>query len=91
MQALRVLRWVIAGVLIVASFAAEAAGHAGLSWGIDGVLVVTLLVLWVVRARRATKRVAFWQGVEVTGSGAERPPGGGGRGIIRRGGSRPSR
>lgn len=39
------LRWAVVGSLIVASFSVDALGHPGLSWALDGVALVTFLVL----------------------------------------------
>lgn len=43
LRLLRVIQWALIAALIVASFAVEAAGHAALSWGLDGVAVAVYL------------------------------------------------
>jgi mycoredoxin len=50
LRLLRVIQWLVAGGLIVASFAVESAGHAGLSWGLDGVAVAVYLTFRLIAA-----------------------------------------
>ena len=43
LRLLRVAKWTVIAGLIAASFAAEAAGQAGLSWALDGVAIAAYL------------------------------------------------
>ncbi|MHB1431041.1 MAG: glutaredoxin family protein [Streptosporangiaceae bacterium] len=43
LRLLRVAKWTVIAGLIAASFAAESAGHAGLSWALDGVAIAAYL------------------------------------------------
>jgi mycoredoxin len=43
LRLLRVIQWALIAALIAVSFAVEAAGHAALSWGLDGVAVAVYL------------------------------------------------
>ncbi|MGH3628255.1 MAG: glutaredoxin domain-containing protein [Sciscionella sp.] len=49
LQVLRVLQWVVIGALIVASFAADASGHATVSWVLDGVAIGSYLLFRLLR------------------------------------------
>lgn len=48
---LQVLQWVAVVALVVASIAVDRAGHAGVSWVLDGVAVAVYLVARVLRQR----------------------------------------
>ena len=48
------MQWIVIGALVVASVAADAAGHSGASWAIDG---AALVVFGMFRAARRRQRV----------------------------------
>ena len=54
---LAVLQWIVVVALVVASFAVEAAGHAGASWAIDGVNLAIFGGLRFLRRRLEDTRV----------------------------------
>lgn len=46
---LRITQWIVVSAIIVASFAVDAAGRSGLSWGLDALALVTFLVFRQIR------------------------------------------
>ena len=48
-QVLAAFQWMVVALLVVASFAAEGAGHVGTSWALDG---VNLVIFWFIRGVR---------------------------------------
>jgi hypothetical protein len=46
------MQWIVIGALVVASVAADAAGHSGASWAIDGVALVTFGMFRAARRRQ---------------------------------------
>jgi mycoredoxin len=43
------MRWVLVGLVVAASFVAEATGRASLGWGIDAVAVAAFALTWIFR------------------------------------------
>jgi thioredoxin 1 len=52
---LRIAQWIVVWAIIVASFAVDAAGHSGVSWGLDGVALVAFLIFRQLRTRAASR------------------------------------
>lgn len=55
LRQLRVIQWTVIAGLIIASFAVESAGHAGLSWALDGVAVTVYLAFRLAAAAAASR------------------------------------
>ena len=50
-KALLILQWIVIAAMIAASFAVDSAGHAGLSWLMDGVTVAVYVAFRLLRYR----------------------------------------